>query len=192
MVACPSCRAIVPQTETVFSTSGDLLCQRCSSFEGAHAQVERGRAAAYDAAGQHRGAIGMIVGAVERVAADRQAGSLHSELAQVAVARPNVQAHMVPCAKCRNLVPRTDTTLSFEGETMCRSCAAGYDAVAERKRLEGSFFLGLLWGLFGSFIGLGLTYMLHRTPAEKKGALAGALLPWVVLYFILPILTGSR
>ena len=176
MVACSQCRAVVPRSETVYSSDGDLLCSRCGSFDAAHAQVERARQAAHEASSHNRGAVGMIIGAVERAAADRRAGQMHSELVSVAVASPAQQAAAVPCWVCKTVVPRAETTLTLEGEPMCRSCAATYDAAAERRRIEGSLFLGFLMGFFLSVLGIGAAYALNRKPAEKKGAVIGAVI----------------
>ncbi len=193
MVACSQCRSTVPRSDTVFSNQGDLLCSRCGAFDAAHAQVERGRAAAYESAGRNRGALGLIIGAVERAAADKQAGQLHSELLGVAYsgAGPQAQSATVPCSRCQTVVLRGETTLSMEGDPMCRSCAAGYDPVAEQKRLEGSLIVGILMGAFLPIIGIGLAYGLKRKPAEKKGAVGGTLLIFALLYFFWPLLLGK-
>jgi hypothetical protein len=188
MVSCSQCRSVVPQTETVFSNQGDLLCSRCGAFDSAHAQVERARAAAHEEAGRHRGAIGLVVGAFERAAADRQAGQMHSDLVAVAHTGPAQHASTVPCSRCNAIVPRSDTTLSLEGDAMCRQCASTYDAAAERRRIEGSLFIGFLWGFLLSIVGVGLTHVLGRRPAEKKGAWVGATIQFGLIYFALPLM----
>jgi sulfite exporter TauE/SafE len=95
----------------------------------------------------------------------------------------------VPCFRCRTVVPRGSTTLSLEGEPLCQQCAATYDAAAERKRIEGSLFVGFLWGCFLSILGIGLVYALDRKPAEKKGAVVGAAIMFGLFYvFVLPLL----
>lgn len=188
MVACSQCRSVVPRTETVFSNDGDLLCNRCGAFDAAHAQVERARTAAHENASQNRGVIGLVVGAIEKASADRQAGQLHSELVATAYAGPTAVADTAACSRCRTVVPRSNTTLTLEGDPMCSTCAADYDAAADRKRLEGSLFLGFLWGFFLSLIGIGLTYALNRKPAEKKGAAVGAAIAGILAYIVLSIM----
>lgn len=193
MVTCSQCRSVVPRGDTVFSNDGDLLCSRCGAFDAAHAQVERARVAAHAEAGQHRGALGLILGAVERAAADRQAGQMHSELVGAAYSGAAAQplSATVPCARCQTVVARSATTLSVEGDPMCRACAASYDHVAEQKRAEGSLMLGLLMGTVLPVLGIGLAYGLKRRPAEKKGAIGGTLFVFVVLYFCWPLLLGK-
>lgn len=182
MVACHQCKTVVERASTVFTTDGELLCGRCGAFDAAHAQVERARAAAHESASQHSSAIGLVIGAVERAAANRRAGEMHGELVATARTATRQQAAAVPCSRCRAMVLRAETTLSLEGEPMCRECAAGYDAVADRRRLEGSLFVGFLWGFFLSFVGVGLTHLLQRKPAEKKGAMVAAFMGLTIAY----------
>lgn len=187
-VACSQCRSEVPRSETVFSNEGDLLCSRCGAFDAAHAQVERARAAAHEAAGQRRGAVGLFVGALERSSADRQAGQMHADLIGARHAAASyASSPVVPCVRCQTVVPRTDTTLTIEGDPMCRACAATYDQRAEQRAKEGSMLLGVLLGAFLPGIGIGIAYALNRKPAEKKGAVGGTLAVLFLVYFFLRV-----
>lgn len=187
-VTCSQCRSVVPQTETVYSNQGALLCSRCASVHAAHEQVERARDAAAEGLIAGRG-LGDIV---NMVAVEHKAGQLHGEIAAAGRMGAAPVASTVPCSRCRTVVPRTSTTLSLEGEAMCSSCAATYDAAADRKRLEGSLFVGFLWGFFLSIIGIGLVYLLDRRPAEKKGAVIGAAIALGLLYFAVPFIEASH
>ncbi|MBK8254070.1 MAG: hypothetical protein IPK82_15570 [Polyangiaceae bacterium] len=188
-VICAECRATVPQSETTYSPQGALLCGRCSQAHAAHAQVERARDAA-----AHQAALGRGIGdIVNLISVEAKAGSLHREIAEARHTAVQPQSTTVACFRCRTVVPRGATTLSLEGEPMCSACNAAYDPVAERKRIEGSLFLGFLWGFFLSVIGIGLVYALNRKPAEKKGAVVGAAIAFGLFYFIVvPILTASK
>lgn len=184
-VICAQCRSTVPQSETTYSPQGALLCARCTGAHAAHAQVERARDAAAEGVIFGRG----LTDVANFVAVEHKADQLHGEIAAAARTGPAPVAHAVPCFKCRTVVPRSTTTLSLEGEPLCQNCAATYDAAAERKRIEGSLFLGFLWGFFLSIVGVGLVYALNRKPAEKKGAVVGAAIAFGLFYvFVLPVL----
>ena len=71
---------------------------------------------------------------------------------------------------------------------MCRACASTYDSKAERTRIEGSLFVGFLWGFLLSIVGVGLIHPLDRKPAEKKGACVGAAVQLGLAYFALPLM----
>lgn len=188
MVVCSQCRAEVPRTETVFSHDGDLLCARCGAFDAAHAQVERARAAAHEASsrGGPGGAVGAIVGIAQRAAADRQAGQMHSDLVGLRYTSGVVPAGSnVPCARCQTVVPRTETTLTIEGDPMCRTCAASYDQVAEQRAKEGSLLPGILLGAILPGIGIGIAYAVSQKPAVRKGAVGGTLAVLFLAYFFL-------
>lgn len=187
MVTCSQCRSVVPQTETVYSNQGALLCTRCANVRAAHEQVERVRDAAVKDAISGSG----FGGIVRMVVVENKAGELHDEIALAARSGQAPVSQTVPCSRCRTVVPRSTTTLSLEGEALCSSCAATYDAASERKRLEGSLFVGFLWGFFLSAIGIGLVYLLDRKPAEKKGAVIGAAIALGLLYFAVPIITAG-
>lgn len=184
-VTCSQCRSVVPQAETTYSTQGALLCLRCTNVRSAHEQVERARDAATD------GLIlnGGITNVIHAIAVDDKASQLHGEIAAAGRAAPALVSSSVACSRCRMVVPRSATTLSLEGEPLCHSCLASYDTAAERKRIEGSLFLGFLWGFLLSAIGIGLVYALNRKPAEKKGAVVGAAIAFGLFYvFVLPVL----
>jgi hypothetical protein len=184
-VTCSQCRSIVPQTETTYSPQGALLCQRCANVHAAHSQVERAR----DAATEGLLFGGALTDVVKAAVVEHGTHGLHEEIAVAGRTGPAQASHTVACFKCRTVVSRSSTTLSLEGEALCPSCAAYYDAAAERKRIEGSLFLGFLWGFFLSVIGIGLVYLLDRKPAEKKGAIVGAGIAFGLFYvFVLPAL----
>lgn len=188
MVACSQCQSVVPQTETTYSSQGTLLCQRCATAQAAHAQVERARDAA-----THGLVFGGITDVVNAAVVEHKAHGLHEEIAVAARSGPSAAPQTVACARCRTVVHRSSTTLSLEGDALCPSCAATYDAAAERKRIEGSLFLGFLWGFFLSIIGIGLAYLLDRKPAEKKGAIVGAAIAFGLFYvFVLPFLEAAK
>ncbi|MEZ4299948.1 MAG: hypothetical protein R3B70_33680 [Polyangiaceae bacterium] len=187
-VVCAQCRSVVPQSETTFSNQGALLCNRCSNVYSAHMAVERARDAAAEQAAFGRS----VLDVVNLVRVESQAGDLHSQIAAAGHSAPAPVAATVACARCRTVVPRQTTTLSLEGESLCPSCNATYDAAAERKRIEGSLFIGFLFGFFFSVAGIVIVYALNRKPAEKKGAVVGAGIAFVLFYvFVLPFLRVS-
>lgn len=91
----------VPQSETFFTTDGDLVCVRCHGVENAHAQVERARDAAYENAG--RGVVGMMA----QVAADDAAFENHGEIQAIAASRmggaPLAASPDARCDACGNV-----------------------------------------------------------------------------------------
>jgi hypothetical protein len=189
MVTCSQCRSVVPQSDTTYSTQGTLLCQRCATAHAAHAQVERAR----DAAAEGLMFGNALTSVVNAAVVEHKAHHLHGEIAAAARSGPAPVSSTVACSRCRTVVLRSSTTLSLEGEALCPSCAASYDAASERKRLEGSLFIGFLWGFLLSFVGIGLVYLLDRKPAEKKGAIVGAAIAFGLFYvFVLPALEVAQ
>ncbi|MBX3187733.1 MAG: hypothetical protein KF819_11985 [Labilithrix sp.] len=172
-VSCADCRTAIAQSQSFFGTDGSTLCARCHAMREAHAQVERGRAAAYEEAAAYRGAVGLVVQAVKRGQADDEATRHHADLAAIRAAGPRA-AEPQPCHRCGVAVAPADIHYALDGQTLCRACSITYDAAAERKKIEGNLWFGLALGFSLSFVGVAVVHALGRPPGEKRGALVGA------------------
>jgi len=185
MVPCGDCRLTVPQSESFFGTDGSLLCARCHSMREAHVQVERGRAAAYEQASGH----GLIMHAIAISAADDQALRGHGDLA--AIRRPAPAAAQQACQRCGVVVATSNITYSLAGETLCPTCSAAYDATTDRQRLEGSLWRGLALGFVLSVVGVIIVHAMNRPDGEKRGALVGCAVAFVMYLVLIRVLAAS-
>jgi hypothetical protein len=118
-VQCSSCGQSMPQSESVFSQTGDLVCMRCHGFSTAHAQVERARAAMVEQA-QGRGMIAHLVATSQ---ADAVATHKHHELhAMQRGGTPLAAPSRIVCQSCGTVVPSAEAVFTPAGMNVCRPC----------------------------------------------------------------------
>lgn len=181
-VACSRCSAVVPQSETEFSSTGNLLCRRCANLNQAHAQVERAREAAYEQTRVASNAFDYAIKVAQRHEADADAQRDHSILATIEAAGPIATPMDVECSRCKNTVHREQATYALDGQTMCKACAATYDPRAERRKKEGTFMVGFLFGFFFSIFGASYVHFFRKKSAEIDGAMIGLIAGTIIIY----------
>jgi hypothetical protein len=158
----------VPQSETVFTSNGDLVCGKCAPFVGVHEHVERLR---HDRLGQYEAS------SVHAVAAQE-----HAALARIEARGPAKAQATTACSRCGNAVPTAKMTYALNGQLMCISCSATYDDRAERRKIEGSMATGFLLGFFLSVFGLIIVKFYRKKTAEQDGVWIGLIVGSIVIY----------
>jgi endogenous inhibitor of DNA gyrase (YacG/DUF329 family) len=150
-VTCARCRSVVPQSESVFSRGGDVLCRHCGVLEEAHAQLDR---AAETAA--HGGNDGMTLDH------DHNASkSAHAALERVATVPALDGERSVRCARCARIVAQRDTSFDTAGNALCATCGEGFDVgAAQATARQGQYWKGAVLLLLA--VGVALLALARR------------------------------